>query len=240
MTGRVNQNLTAALQNREYDEIADQVAASVPSGGTALDWGCGEGQLTRRLADRGVMADACDFDPEADGVEERAFSLYPELSALRSNDPVRIPFEDESFDVALSCGVLEHVEQPLASLLELRRVLKPGGTLFVFKLPNRMSVLEFAARAGGLPYHGMRVHDTLWGIRSTVWALEAAGLQVDWVRRANMLPLTVDHPALNRRSEMLWRINRRLASTPGLGVLATNIEARAVKPALAVRREIVS
>jgi len=237
---RINANLSAGLQNAEYDEIVGEVAAATPAGGAVLDWGCGEGQITSRLSARGLAVEACDYDPEADGVEQRPFARYPELSALRSSDPVRIPFDDERFDVVLSCGVLEHVEQPLASLLELRRVLKPGGCVYVYKLPNRFSVLEFIARAGGLPYHGMRVHDTLWGRRSARWALEAAGFEVRWVRRANMLPLTVDHDLLNRRTESLYRINKRLASTPGLGVLATNVEALGIKPSTPRRREIVS
>jgi len=228
---KFNANLSAGLQNAEYDEIADEVAASTPAGGLVLDWGAGEGQITHRVAERGITVRSCEFDPTVDGVEERSFALYPELKRLDSSDPVALPFEDETFDVVLSCGVLEHVEHPLGSLAEVRRVLKPGGRLLVYKLPNRYSVLEFVAKVGGLSYHGMRIHDTLWGIRSTAWALDAAGFDVQWIRRANMLPLSVDHPALNKRTQSLYVLNKKLTTIPGLGVLATNIEAAAVKPA---------
>ena len=42
----------------------------------------------------------------------------------------------------LSCGVLEHVQDPDASLDEIRRVLRPGGTFYVTNLPNRYSYTE--------------------------------------------------------------------------------------------------
>jgi SAM-dependent methyltransferase len=239
MASVANDNLTAALQNKEYDAVAQQ-AHDAATGGQVLDWGCGEGQISARLVALGSSVESFDFDPEAEGPERVPFVRYPELSAIRSNDPVELPFDDGSFRAILSCGVLEHVERPLDSLLELRRVLEPGGTLLIYKLPNRTSLLEAIARVAGMPYHGMRVHDTLWGLRSTRWALEAAGFDVDWVRRANWLPLTIDHPVLNRNAARLWRINRRLAKVPGLSVLSTNVEARATKPNEVKRREIVS
>lgn len=231
MADLVNANLTAALQGKEYDEIA-RAAVAMAGSGHILDWGCGEGQLTKRMVDQGAQVDSFEFDPEVDDTEVRAFELFPELAATCSNEPVRLPYSDDRFDVVLGCGVLEHVQYPLDSLLELRRVLRPGGTLLVYKLPNRTSLLEFIARVGGLPYHGMRVHDTLWGVRSTRWALGAAGFDPSWVRRANFLPLTLDHSLLNRRVGWLWGLNRRLASVPGVRLLATNVEAAATKPAL--------
>ncbi|WP_050897156.1 class I SAM-dependent methyltransferase [Patulibacter medicamentivorans] len=235
----VNDYLEAALQAREYLAVADE-AVEAADGGPILDWGCGAGQISHLMVERGGDVSSFDYDPESSGAESVPFKRYPELSATRSNDPVRLPYEDASFDVVLSCGVLEHVAEPLASLIELRRVLRPGGTLLVYKLPNRFSLLELVARIGGLPYHGMRVHDTLWGVRSTRWALDAAGFDVEWVRRSNFLPLTVHHEALTRRADGLWRLNQRLARTPLLQLLDTNVEARAVKPAEVRRREAVS
>lgn len=56
-------------------------------------------------------------------------------------DGSTMPFEDNSFDVVISTEVLEHVPDPDHYLLEVKRVLKPGGTFF-FTIPFLMSLHE--------------------------------------------------------------------------------------------------
>ena len=139
-------NLRSAPQMREYDAIVRRIAADSP--GRILDWGCGHGQVTDLLWRAGLNVTAFDYRPDADeGLEP--LERYPHLQVRVSADPRRLPFADQSFDAVLSCGVLEHVEDPDASLEELRRVLVPGGTLYVYKLPNRSSYLEAIAQARG-------------------------------------------------------------------------------------------
>ena len=48
----------------------------------------------------------------------------------------KLPFEDDSFDLIFYHHVIEHVDDPAASLIELERVLKPGGWIFI-GTPNR-------------------------------------------------------------------------------------------------------
>ena len=43
-----------------------------------------------------------------------------------------MPFESDSFDVVISTEVLEHVPNPDAYLIEVKRVLKPGGIFFYY------------------------------------------------------------------------------------------------------------
>src|ERR1700685_3045005 len=47
----------------------------------------------------------------------------------------RLPFDDRSFDLAVSIEVLEHMFAPQFALAEIRRVLRPGGTVYV-TVPN--------------------------------------------------------------------------------------------------------
>src|SRR5438132_1113117 len=144
---------------REYVAIANQVARQIR--GRVLDWGCGHGQMAHLMHERGLEVVAYEYSPGHEG-ETRPLEHFPELTVHFGRDPVALPFEDASFDGVLSCGVLEHVERPAESLAELRRVLRPGGRLFVYKLPNRFSYLEAIARLTGMYYHGALPHDRVY------------------------------------------------------------------------------
>jgi SAM-dependent methyltransferase len=222
-------NLRHALQLREYEAIADRIAADAP--GRLLDWGCGFGYMTALLRGRGLDVTAFDFRPEVDASGPRPLARYPEIVAdVERDDPVGLPYGDDAFDAVLSCGVLEHVADPDGSLEELKRVLRPGGTLYVFKLPNRWSYLEAIARAGGLYYHGAWEHDRVYDVASAATLLGRHGFAVRDLRRANMLPLTVGGRALGRAAGPLWRLNTGLATVPALRGLATNVELVATAP----------
>lgn len=220
-------NLRSGAQMREYIALADRIAEERP--GRLLDWGCGWGQVTALLRERGVDTVPFDYRPEEGAPGEAPLERFPHITCTFSPDPIELPFADEAFDTVLSCGVLEHVQNPDASLDELRRVLRPGGHLYVVKLPNRTSYLEWLAKRLGLYYHGQLEHDTLW-TRDSAWeALVRHRFEVRAVRLANMLPLTVDHPVAARLAGPLWTLNRMLARVPLLNRLATNVEADAVR-----------
>ena len=214
---------------REYHAIADRIAADGPR--TVLDWGCGAGQMSDLLDRAGVTPTAFDYDSQrADG--ERPLERYPRLVIRTSRDPVALPYADGSFDAVLSCGVLEHVSDPDGSLDEVRRVLRPGGSFYVYKLPNRFSYLEAMARRMGLYYHGACDHDKLYTAREARALLTRHGFAVIVARRANLLPLTIAHPLVNRLAGVIFAVNQALARVPVLNQLATNIELVAVSRAV--------
>jgi ubiquinone/menaquinone biosynthesis C-methylase UbiE len=218
----IDVNLRSGPQMREYEALADRIAAD--RSGRVLDWGCGWGQVTALLRERGVDAQPFDYRPDEPAPGEARLERFPDIVCRFSPDPVTLPFPNESFDAVLSCGVLEHVQDPDASLEELRRVLRPRGRLYVAKLPNRRSYLERLAKRLGLYYHGQLEHDTLWTPEEAREAAARHGFDVLDVRYANMLPLTVDHPLAARLAGPVWTVNRLLSRVPGLNRFATNVE----------------
>jgi SAM-dependent methyltransferase len=101
------------------------------AGKAVLDAGCGVGYGTRLLAQHGperlVGADIS-ADALARGPSDCAELVQADLREL--------PFETDSFDLVVCFEVIEHVEEHDRVIDELRRVLRPGGTLLISS-PNR-------------------------------------------------------------------------------------------------------
>ena len=100
-----------------------------------LDAGCGVGAFVQHL--REFTPDVQGFDIERESVL-RGIEEVPGLSVAVAE---HLPYRDGAFDVILMHEVLEHVDDDLESLREMRRVLAPGGQLVVF-CPNRLYPLE--------------------------------------------------------------------------------------------------
>lgn len=118
-----------------------------------LDWGCGNGFFSHFLAKQGyhdITGYSFDYVYPEILKQYETFDYVPGLVG----EPTKLPFDDGQFDCVLSVGVLEHVHQgsldtvswatPLggsqeASVLEIKRILKPGGLFLIYNLPNKYS-----------------------------------------------------------------------------------------------------
>lgn len=100
-------------------------------GSRLLDAGCGTGGFLRWILDKGAFADTAGVDIAISALElARRRVPEAELHAARLTS---LPFDDSSFRVVVSHDVLQHVPEDDVheSLVELQRVLEPGGTLLL-------------------------------------------------------------------------------------------------------------
>src|SRR4029079_14551447 len=156
------------------------LALTFPKGFSVLDAPCGDGSLAATLRQGGYDAHGVDINATGAGL------LGPAYHDVDLNG--RLPFADALFDVALSLEGIEHLENRFAYLRELRRVLKPQGTL-VLTTPNivglRSRVRFFAAgfyhrdprplnEAGRHPLH----HIALGSLADFRYALHTAGFRL--------------------------------------------------------------
>jgi len=205
----------------ELEAIADRLAGEAEQ--PVLDWGCGSGEMTALLRQRGVAVEAFDHR-RGEPLHQVALDSAEGAQAYVSGDPVALPFPDEHFASVLARGILEHVQYPDRSLLELRRVLQPGGRLFIYELPNRHSYLEAAARRTGRNHHGTSPFDQVYDRHSATELVAFAGFRVDRCVRANMLPLMGDGRLASRYANAIWTWSHALARVPILNRLASNLE----------------
>ena len=115
---------------RPYQGMLKEAADSVglPAGSRVLDAGCGTGNLTLPLGERGYDVLALDSSPH---MLRRARQKHPHLRFQSGDLGGELPFESASFDAITCSNVLYTLPDPAGALREFRRVLKPGGRLVV-------------------------------------------------------------------------------------------------------------
>jgi SAM-dependent methyltransferase len=97
----------------------------LPHSARILDAGCGSGRNMVELSRLGTATGVELSETSVILARERAVGEVIEGSVLE------MPFETNSFDLAVSLDVIEHLDQHLEALRELRRVVAPGGALLV-------------------------------------------------------------------------------------------------------------
>jgi SAM-dependent methyltransferase len=124
-----------------YHAVFDK--AVVGSETRLLDAGCGAGLALRYAADLG--AEVAGMDASA-SLLEIARKRLPGVQ-LEHGDLEVLPFDDDSFDVVTGFNSFQYAVDPVAALLEARRVTRPGGKVFVMTWgePGRMEATALVA-----------------------------------------------------------------------------------------------
>ena len=163
------------------------------TGGWLLDWGCGNGHFSQFLFLAGHRVECFAFGASCPLVTwlQREHPDWVHYSEGSEQDPISLPYQDGAFDAVASVGVLEHVRETggneLASLREIHRLLTPAGLFFCFHFPNRYSWIE------GMTFlFPSRFHHTYRYTKRDIRALAlAAGFDVLWIRRYNVVPRNI-------------------------------------------------
>jgi SAM-dependent methyltransferase len=123
-------------------------AAYVHAGRFVLDAAAGDGNVALEAARRGASVCAVDLSPAQvqRGAERTAAAVAPVDWAAA--DLEALPYEDETFDAALSVLGVALAPRPRRTCRELLRVLKTGGTL-ALAVPTRESLASVAMRLAG-------------------------------------------------------------------------------------------
>jgi SAM-dependent methyltransferase len=129
---------------------AYETAAELAKGKRVLDLGCNNGYGTEIISRKAARVTGVDVSPRSIGAARvRCPSIEFQLV-----DGTTLPFPDASFDAVVSFQVVEHIEDPLPYLAEIRRVLTPDG-FAVFTTPNR----EIRLSPGMKPWNEFHVRE---------------------------------------------------------------------------------
>jgi SAM-dependent methyltransferase len=109
----------------------------------ALDLGCGSGLLSKACRERGLAVEGAD-----------AGSVFARLAGGSQCDEDALPFPPASFDLVVSAGVLDSVNDLPGALVQIRRILRPDGLFLgafcgAGSLPGLKRAMQAADEASG-------------------------------------------------------------------------------------------
>lgn len=169
--------------------VGELIAQANDSDPLILDAGCGTGAFAAALAAEQRRVVAVDAElPDA---------LDPRVQYARA-DVAQLPFPDETFDVVLLLDVLEHVQDDVAVLAEVSRVLRRTGSVIL--------TVPALKRLWG-PRDELAGHVRRYELEELRDALVSAGLGVERIGfwAATTLPLLAVSRAVSRRRPSVLR-----------------------------------
>ena len=159
------------------------VVARCPPPGRGLDVGCGTGVLAERLVSAGY--EMAGVDP-SEGMLEVLRTRSPRVKATRASG-TELPFESDSFELALSVAVMHHIaaaDAVAATLAEMVRVIRPGGRVVVWdhnpRNPYWPRIMARVPQDSG--------EERLIGERELIGGLERAGARIMESAQLGLVP----------------------------------------------------
>ncbi len=161
-----------------------------------LEIGCGIGSVVFELSKRGYDIRGTDISREAIAYGLKKYSdINLEVQAAEA-----LPYEDQSFDIALSFDLFEHIAQVDKHVSEVARVLREGG-YYLFQTPNKYSNVIFETLSNkSLKWR--RAHPSLHTPGQLRRRMSKHGFKVRFVKMN-----TINEFTLNKLKNRLGRIS---------------------------------
>jgi len=148
------------------------ISSQLAPGARVVDIAGGSGVYASRIV-RAAPVSVVGLDISESMIRQRGDDAL--LTENVVGDMETLPFESESFDAAMFVGCLHHVPDPLRSLEEAFRVLRPGGLLFAAEPVSLRAPREAAEPIPGHP------HEFRFSRRFLLDRVAAAGFRLDRV-----------------------------------------------------------
>ncbi len=121
-----------AHARRGAGDSAEFLLPHLQPGSRVLDFGCGPGSITADLADIvGPKGSVFGVDSSAEAIAVARRDSAATGAKFLEASVYGLPFGDGEFDVAYGHQVLQHLAEPVSALVEVKRVLRPGGLLAI-------------------------------------------------------------------------------------------------------------
>ena len=129
---QIDQHINDYVRNIQSNYLIQKIAPLINRGAKILDVGSGYGSFVLEAIHNGYDAYGIEiemFEHEISRERAREKSIVPERFALGS--ALFLPYPDESFDMVSFWNVLEHIADYRIAIKEAKRVLRPGGVIFI-------------------------------------------------------------------------------------------------------------
>lgn len=121
-----------------------QLFRTLSPGQEMLECGCGSAKVSVKMAKHGFKCTMLDYSEEAIKLAFENFEVLSLSGRFICGDVNHLPFDDDSFDIVFSGGMLEYFTDIETPIKEMVRVLKPGGLFAANMVPDKFSIQTIA------------------------------------------------------------------------------------------------
>lgn len=134
----------SALNRRVYYGTGSAVARLIRPGDTVLECACGTGAITAAIAPACARVVATDFSEGMLKQARKKLARFPHV-VVEQADITDLHYADDSFDAVVAGNVIHLLPEPGDALKELKRVVRPGGTIIVptYVIPKKRAHTMF-------------------------------------------------------------------------------------------------